>query len=319
MYSGGGCNKMWSIVIAFISVLIPIIPMMIFAVEVVKFAKLAEENKEIEFCGEIQLKTLIPNKMKSELQKNNKVDNCVIEKIIDQYKKVFYTLVFYVIFWIGYISYIVLKFISLINYKSANVNLMPEQLGAHWGSWFMNIVVMWIFIINPICEAFGIMKKVVQTGYIIWDYIINVIDKISKFTIKWVENIFVLLFSFIMIYIIIMIWYRILCLLGIQTSFYTILPVLLIYQYGIIKLISKLIIVILKKVFNKENMYKTILEDTIQNSTYICLVGIYSYSFYVNKSNAAFPIAASILFLIDTYVKQAAVINEKKNKLKGNN
>lgn len=306
---------MWSILIAILSIFAPIIPMIIFLIQTVKFTSLADENKQIEFDLEIKLRTLIPKKIESELRKNTQVNNDIINKVVNQYKKVFYSLCFYLVFWIGYIVYIILKFMSLINFENAGIQLTTEQLGAHWGTWLMNIMVMWILIINPICKSFGIMSRVIYAGEAAWKFINNMYDKLNKFLIKWIEKVIIFIFSFIVIYMVINIWYIILTYLGIPVTFYTILPILLVYQYRIIKLLSKLLVPIIKRIFRQRKIYNVIIKEIIENSTYLCLIGIYSYSIYVNKNNNSFPIAASILFLIDTYVKQAIAIENKRNIL----
>lgn len=308
---------MWSISIAFLSIVIPFIPMLVYAVQVFKFLELVDENKElkeIEFYGQLKLSTLMPKKMECELRKNHQISNEVIKNITTQYRKVFYTVGLYGLFWIGYIIYIVFKFNSLINFQEVDIAITPEQLGAHWATWFINIIIIFKLLIAPICETFGV-KKVSQIVDRLIIFIMDSSNKIMNYLGKYLEKVFVLVSSLVTLYLYISVCYWLFIHIEIPIKFYTILPLLMFYQYILIIGFSKLLSPILKKILKGRKIYEEIIREIIQNSTYLCLVVIYSYAVYISSETTAFPVAAGILFMIDTYIKQLETTEDKRKKL----
>lgn len=306
-----------------INILITVVPFLAVIILIIPIQRLNEfiknsEVRKFEFRGSISLKRLLPKEMEKELVKQKVADE-EIKEFISKYISVLYMLSVYVIILILYVIYTVYRFISLVKFNEYYTNMTINQISANWALVFFNIMIIGMFILEPIL-GFSRYKKSIKIIDSINKFIKNMIIKINNTIRDNLINVSILFINVLTISILTVdIWYKLLNYLRIPVTFFTILPILYFYRYTVTKIIGKAFLMILKKVFKNVKFYEDIILLSIENYIYLSLVIIYSYGVYIGESNSDFVIAVSILFLIDTYKKQLHEINNMKRSREDNN
>lgn len=304
---------MWPLWLLLIVNFIPLLPILLLVYRTYSFATVVIKKRvmrELEFTN-FTWSLLLPRKMKAIIDNNKAIIDRDKKFMISEYTKMFWVILLYGAFWLGYIGFIVWRFFNLININFNEVD--STQYGTLWGSWLWSIYFTSVMFVGPLFKSFGI-NSISGANYKIWKRIIKFTDVItekSKIVIRYCVYIIP---SFSCLYIYLYILKIVVYIFSIQSSIVTWLVVLMIYQYGVVSILSK----ILTKI-NKKNYYKKIYNDIIDNSTYLSMVLIYSLNEYGNKSVNLKdnPIMASlaILFLIDVFIKKDKEINNEKNEI----
>ncbi len=300
--------------------LLPILALAILAYGCYKFDKEIKNNQYIQKVDiELTFKDLMPWRLESCLKSNKETDLDDISSFLKSYKLIITIVLGYGIFWIVYIGYTILQIYFICSGKYANAE--PTFQGAIIVSVVINILCAYWLFLMPIFERLG-MTRAVEIGFQIFSAMCSFVDFITEKYIKLVRLFCpvagLLPLLFLLYGYIVSVKWCMYSLLSIEISMWSMLFVLIMYQYLILDFLSKILFCLISKIkwFQQKHgdFSKDIIKGFLCNYTYLVMVIIYAFAIGRGNEGNEIPIALAILFLIDTFIKNNKEIQEKLKK-----
>ena len=299
----------------------PIVPLFYFATRVNGFCNVLNKRrcireKNISFKG---IKDFFPKNIRRELESDSSIVKRFIDEVLKAYQKLLLAFYIYVLFWILYLTGIVVRIVWLFNNHYAL--LEPQEYGCVIASILMSILILYWFLLTPIFDFFH-WKKLSELGYITWKFLQDMSNIIVEWFKQIIKYICELIVSFFPMYGYIILVKKILVFAQIDLTFWLALLILMLYQYMLLKLVSnivKWIIIFITKKIHKLQCFEKYVKGEImylilKNCTYLSMVFVYAVSVGMDKSGTPLAGAIGVLFLVDTFFAQENVIQEKIKK-----
>ena len=105
-----------------------------------------------------------------------------IDEVLKAYQKLLLAFCVYVLFWILYLTGIVVRIVWLFN--NHYELLEPQEHGCVIGSILMSILILYWFLLTPIFDFFH-WKKLSELGYITWKFL----QDMSNIIVEWFKQI----------------------------------------------------------------------------------------------------------------------------------
>lgn len=309
---------------AFIQIIIAIYPIGVlfyFATKVYRFCNILNKRrgireKNISFRG---VKDFFPKNIRKKLERDSSIVKRFIDEVLDAYKKLLLAFCVYVLFWISYLIVMAVRIAWLFNkhYES----LKPQEYGYVIGSILMSVLILYWFILTPVFDFFH-WKILSELGYITWNFLQDMLNRIAEWLKKIIKYMCELIVSFVPMYGYIILVERILVFTKIDLTLWLALLILMLYQYILLKIVSKIVQWIIKFITKKNHKlqcFERYAKDEImylilKNCTYLSMVLVYAVSVGMDKSGTPLAGAIGVLFLIDTFFAQEGVIQKRIKK-----
>ena len=193
------------------------------------------KKKNISFKG---IKDFFPKNIRQELESDSSIVKRFIDEVLKAYQKLLLAFCVYVLFWILYLTGIVVRIVWLFN--NHYELLEPQEHGCVIGSILMSILILYWFLLTPIFDFFH-WKKLSELGYITWKFLQDMSNIIVEWFKQIIKYICELIVSFFPMYGYIILVKKILVFAQIDLTFWLALLILMLYQYMLLKLVSNIV------------------------------------------------------------------------------
>ena len=172
--------------------LFPIIPLVYIAIRAYQFDITLNKRKNIreKQISFNKIQDFFPKALKQKLENDHTIIKRFANEVIQSYRKLFFSLCIYILFWIIYFAILITRIILVFsNYYKF---LEPRKYGCVIGSILMSILILYWFLLTPIFEFFH-WYKFANLGYHVWTFL-QYATKKSKHCLYLSQNIYARLF-----------------------------------------------------------------------------------------------------------------------------
>lgn len=306
---------MFFIIQTFIA-LCPIIPLAYIVIKAYRFDLILNKRSCIKekqlLCNKI--KDFFPKTIKQKLETDHTAKKFA-DEVLQSYRKLFFSLSIYLLFGLLYFISIIVR-ISLV-FRNYYDFLEPGKYRYVIGSILMSIFMLYWFLLTPVFEFFHGYKPG-KLKYHVWTYLQFITTKMKTQFIQIVKYCHEILFSFLSLFTYIALSKILLIFMEVEMTFWIALLLLILYQYMILKLFSRVLQAIIKLTIKKLNHLHFLEKYTknqvlylhLKNCTYLSMVLVYAAATDSDKTATPIVAAIGVLFLIDTFFAQEKSIQE---------
>ena len=294
----------------------PILPMVYLAYRVYKFNTIIKKrsstrNKQLSLN---RLKDFFPKNLERQLKNDHKIVNSHVTELINRYKQLLISLLCYVLFWLVYVTFIVIRIFWIFRGYYSSLN--SSEFGCVIGSVLMSILTVYWLLLIPLFKILH-FNKMANFGYKIWRLLQENILLYFQIAVKYTIELGISLFLLTYYIKIFKCLYKS---INLEFEFWLALVTLILYQYMVLKIFSAIIskcfrffVQKYKKigVFVKRYTSNDMLYASMKNCTYLSMLLIYAMAVKVDKLSAPIVAAIGVLFLLDTFLEKEKDIIEK--------
>ena len=244
-----------------------------------------------------------------------KVKEEIINKVIQAYKKLIFSIIIYIVWGIGYFLKIIFDISGLFsNYHNITDS---TEFGAIIGIIISSIFIFIQLFLIPLLKFLN-LKKAYNLIEVAYSNLFKLSDKIIKF-IKW--QLFIVFCTITSFFLISLIKNLISNskYIQIEMNFFNSLIFLIFYQYILLRIFSWILKLIIIKVKRKKTILSyyqgNTLYSILKNSTYVSMIFVTAIAQVTDKTGTPMAQAIGILFLIDTYFTNLENIRLQINEI----
>lgn len=297
----------------------PILPMVYLVYMVDKFNIITKKrsstrNKQLLLN---RLEDFFPQNLERQLKNDHKIVNRHVTELIKRYNQLLISLLCYVLFWLGYVVFIVMRIFWIFRGHYSSLN--DSEFGCVIASVLMSILTVYWLLLTPLFKILH-FNKMANFGYKTWRLLQDGASKILLYFQIAVKYIVELVMSLFLLTCYINFFKYLYKSIDLKFEFWLALVTLILYQYMVLKIfsaiISKCFGFFMKKckkidAFVKKYTSNDILYASMKNCTYLSMILIYAMALKLDKSSTPIVSAIGVLFLLDTFLEKENDIIEK--------